>query len=199
MIITELLAVLSISAAAGLRLALPLLLIGFISGNLWAQVPLLSQFPPTVVVGVLVSWTLVELVFSKGTLVQRLFQSTELALSPLVGAIAGITVARTLGMSDWLPFLLGGLGGVLALLFHLVQVGWLYRFRRPPIGLIVAGDVLCVYLVLSAFDAPRQGGLVALLLLWLALRTSSRWRRWYEAQAAASHRQHPRKSKHDPD
>ncbi|CAD5915724.1 hypothetical protein NO2A_00761 [Planktothrix agardhii] len=48
----ELLAVLSASAAAGLRIALPLLVIGVLRNDLWSSVPFLSQFSPQVVVGV---------------------------------------------------------------------------------------------------------------------------------------------------
>lgn len=199
MIITELLAVLSISAAAGFRLALPLLMIGFMSGDLWAQVPILSRLPPTLVVGALVSWTLAELIFSKERPSQRLFQSIELFLSPLVGTIVGITIARIFSLEGWLPLLLGTLSGTLALVLHLVQVGWLYRLKTPSVGLIVAADILCVCLVLFAFDAPHQGGLIALLLLWLALRTSNLWRRWYLSQASPGNRKRPRYGKRDPD
>lgn len=174
-------------------------MIGFMSGNLWSQVPILSQFPPTVVVGALVSWTLVELIFSKDRIVQRLLQSVELFLSPLVGTIAGITIARSFDMPLWLILLASVSGGLLALVIHLVQVGWLYRLKTPSLWIICAEDILCVCLVLLAFDAPHQGGLIALLLLWLALRTSNLWRRWYLAQADPQHRKHPRRLKRDPD
>lgn len=199
MIITELLAVLSISAAAGFRLALPLLLLGFISGDLWTKVPILSRFPPTFVVGILVSWTLAELVFSKERLVQRLFQSVELFFSPLVGMIVGITIARTFNLEVWLILLVSALGGLFALVIHLFQVGWLYRFRKPSVWLIFAEDILCVCLVLLAFDAPHQGGLIALLLLWFALRTSNLWRQWYVSQAHPHHGHRPRHLKRNPD
>lgn len=198
-IITELLAVLSISAAAGFRIALPLLLIGLLSGELWAKVPVLSVLPPTVVVGALVSWSLAELIFSKQPLVQRLVRSIELSLSPFVGAIAGIAIARTFHTEAWITALLGGLGGLLALVIHLVQIGWLYRLGRPAVWIIFLEDLLCVCLVLFAFDAPQQGGLIALLLLWLALRTSQTWRQWYLAQAPQGDRRHPRRLKREPD
>jgi len=198
-IITELLAVLSVSAAAGFRIALPLLIIGLISGELWSRVPLLSALPPTFVIGALVSWSLAELIFSKQLLMQRLLRSGELFLSPLVGAIAGIAVARTFQLELWVTALLGTLGGLLALLIHLMQVGWLYRLRRPAVWLLFAEDFLCVCLVLFAFDAPQQGGLIALLLLWLALRTSQAWRRWYQEQAGKGDRRHPRRLKREPD
>lgn len=45
--VLEVLAVLSAAAAGGLRLALPLLLIGLLQGEqLWSQVPLLRHFSP---------------------------------------------------------------------------------------------------------------------------------------------------------
>jgi hypothetical protein len=199
-IITELLAVLSISAATGLRLALPLLLIGFLSGDrLWSQVPLLSGIPPAIVVGGLVSWSLMELLLSKDPWARRVFQSIELVFSPVVGAIAGITVSRTFALEGWQMVLPGLLGGLSALVIQLVQVGWLYRIQTPPLWVIFAQDFLCVCLVLFAFDAPHQGGLIALLLLWLALRTSNLWRQWYLAQASPQDRRYPRRLKKDPD
>lgn len=198
-IITELLAVLSISAAAGFRVALPLLLIGLLSGELWSRVPGLSALPPTVVVGALVSWSLAELIFSTQPLVQRLIRSIGLLLSPVVGTIAGIAVARTFQTEAIVTALLGALGGLLALVIHLVQVGWFYRLKHPKVWIIFAEDFLCVCLVLFAFDAPQQGGLIALLLLWLALRTSQAWRQWYLSQAPQSERHRPRRLKREPD
>lgn len=68
----ELLAVLSASAAAGLRLALPLLLIGLLYGDsLWSQVPILSRMNPSVVLGILVGWSLFEIFASKNRSGQR--------------------------------------------------------------------------------------------------------------------------------
>ena len=195
-IITELLAVLSVSAAAGFRLALPLLLIGLMSGDLWAKVPILSHLPPSLIVFALVSWTLIELIFSKQHFIQRAVQSAELFLSPLVGTMIGIALARTFQVEVWLTVLLGMLGGLIALLIHLVQVGWLYRLKNPALWVIFSEDFLCVCLVLFAFDAPEQGGLIALLLIWLALRTSHVWRRWYLNQPARS-RRHPHYLKRD--
>jgi len=197
-IITELLAVLSVSAAAGLRIALPLLLIGLLSGELWSRMPGLSQLPPTIVVGALVSWALAELIFSTQPLMQRLVRSIGLFLSPIVGAIAGIAVARTFQIADALVLVLGLLGGLLALVIHLVEVGWIYRLKRPKVWVIFAEDFLCVCLVLFAFDAPEQGGLIALLLLWLALRTSQTWRQWYLKQPTPGDRP-PKRLRREPD
>ncbi|MDA0672765.1 MAG: DUF4126 family protein, partial [Cyanobacteria bacterium] len=69
----------------------------------------------------------------------------------------------------------------------------------PPLWAVFLQDFLCICLVLFAFDAPRQGGVIALLLLWLALRTSTLWRRWYLEQAAPAERRSPRRLKREPD
>lgn len=193
------LTVLSLSAAVGLRIALPLLLVALLQNDSWANVPILSQISPPLVIGVLVSWSLVELLFSKERLGQRLLQLVQLAFSPLVGAMAGITVARTAGLDGILLWTLALLGGTLAFVLQLVQVGWAYRLRGLPAWVIFMQDFLCVALVLLAFDAPQQGGLIVLLLLWIAIRSSTEWRRWYIRQADRTHRQNPRQFKHDPD
>ncbi|WP_421657308.1 DUF4126 domain-containing protein [Leptothermofonsia sp. ETS-13] len=197
----ELLAALSASAAAGMRIALPLLVIGLLyGGNLWSKVPLLSRIAPPVLLGVLVSWSLVEVVLSKDRLGRRVLLLVQLAFSPLVGAILGMAVAQAMGAPRWLVGLLGGVGGLLALVLQLVQVGWSYRLSNNiPLWVIFAQDTLCVLLVLFALDAPRQGGLIALLLLWLAIRSSKEWHRWYQAQAVPGQRGNPRKYKRDPD
>jgi Domain of unknown function (DUF4126) len=204
----EVLAALSLSAAAGVRIALPLLLIGLLQSDvLWSNVPILSQISPPIVLGVLVSWSLIELLVSKEPVGQRFLQIIELCLSPIVGAIAGITVAATAELAPWLIWVLGIVGGLLALVLQLVQVGLFYRMKRMPLWVIFLQDFVCVLLVLFAFDAPQQGGLIALLLLWLAIRSSKEWQRWYQAQAEdtypdgrmASRRTRPRQSKQDPD
>lgn len=196
----ELLAVLSASAAAGMRIALPLLLIGLLYGSaLWSQVPLLSRISPPVVLGVLVSWSLVEVILSKDRFVQRLLQIIQLLFSPLVGAIMGMAVAQTAGVVGGLVWLLGAVGGLLALVLKLVQVGWSYRVRNVPLWVIFAEDTLCALLVIFALDAPRQGGLIALLLLWLAIRSSKEWHRWYVTQADSDGGGYPRRNKRDPD
>lgn len=181
MILPELLAVLSISAATGLRLALPLLLIGLLSGErLWSQVPILARVPATVLLMLLVSASLLELIVSKDRINRRFLQSVELFISPFVGTIAGVAIARATHLENsWLIALIAGISGLLALVIQLVQVGWLYRLSSPPLWFIFLEDLLCVGLVFLAFDAPTEGGLIALLLLWMALRTSMAWRRWY--------------------
>ncbi|NEQ23416.1 MAG: DUF4126 domain-containing protein [Microcoleus sp. SIO2G3] len=176
----EILAALSASAAAGMRIALPLLVIGLLRSNsLWASVPLLSQINPSVLLGILTSWSVFELFASKRLLGQRMLQVIQLLLSPIVGAIMGITVARFADTPTALIWIVGIIGGLLALVLQLVQVGWFFRLRGLPLWVVFVQDVLCVALVILAFDAPRQGGIIALLLLWLAIRSSKQWHEWY--------------------
>jgi hypothetical protein len=196
----EILAALSVSAAVGMRVALPLLIIGLLfSDNLWASMPLLSQIPPRLVLGVLVSWSLTEILISKEPLGQRFLQILQLAFSPIVGAIAGLTVALSLQAEPWMLWIISIVCGLLALVLQLVQVGWFYRLRGLPLWVIFLQDFLCVCLVLLAFDAPRQGGLIALLLLWLAIRSSKEWQYWYRAQTLPRSRRNPRRGKQNPD
>jgi len=196
----EVLAALSLSAAMGMRIALPLLLIGlFRSDDIWANLPILSKIPPPIVIGVLVSWSLIELLFSKHKLIQRLLQIIQLGFSPFLGALAGLTMARTAQLDDSLVWILATVGGLLALVLQLVQVGWAYRLKNGlPVWVIFIQDFLCVMLVILAFDAPRQGGLIVLLLLWLAIRSSTEWRLWYQRQSSRKQK-NPRQFKDDPD
>lgn len=176
----EILAVLSASAAAGMRIALPLLVIGLIENDkLWSRVPILSAIHPQVVVCVLVSWSLFELFASKKLVGQRILQVIQLGFSPIAGAILGITVAKYTSLTSELGWLVAIVGGLLAFVLQLVQTGWFYRLRGLPIWLVLLQDVLCVFLVIFAFDAPNQGGLIALLLLWLAIRSSKQWYDFY--------------------
>lgn len=195
-----LLAVLSASAAAGMRIALPLLVIGLAYGSDgWSHVPLLSLVSPPIVLGVLVCWSLLEIFASKNQLGQRVLQIVQLLLSPLVGTLMGLTIAQATDVPTWLAGLLGAVGGLLALVLQLVQVGWFYRLRGLPLWVIFAQDALCVVLVLFAFDAPRQGGILALLLLWLAIRSSKAWQHWYRQQAHPANKGNPRRYLQDPD
>ena len=198
-----LLAALSAAAAGGMRIALPLLLIGLLqSDDLWSRVPILSSLNPQVVIAVLVSWSLFELFASKKLLGQRLLQTVQLVFSPLVGAMMGMAIAQLtfVGEDTEAPGLvlaiIGVVGGLLALVLQLVQVGWFYRLGRLPVWAILSQDILCVFLVFFAFDAPTEGAIIALLLLWLAIRSSQQWYRWYIAQGR---KKNPRKHKQEPD
>lgn len=189
----ELLAVLSVAAAAGMRIALPLLVIGLLqSENLWNQIPLLSHIHPAVLVGILTSWSLFELFASKKLLGQRILQIVQLILSPVVGAIMGVAVAQFTEAPVQFVWIVGMISSLLAFVLQLVQVGWFYRLRGLPIWVVFIQDVLCVALVIFAFDAPQQGGLIALLLLWLAIRSSKHWQQLYKGKNSShkNHRQH---------
>ncbi len=176
----ELLAALSASAAAGMRIALPLLVIGLLQSNdLWSKIPLLARIHPAILLCILTSWSLFELVASKKLLGQRILQIFQLILSPIVGAIMGITVAQIAETPVQFLWIIGIVGGLLALVIQLVLVGWFYRLKGLPLWVVFIEDFLCVALVIFAFDAPRQGGIIALLLLWMAIRSSKQWHRWY--------------------
>jgi hypothetical protein len=199
----DILAALSASAAGGMRVALPLLVIGLIqSGYLWSRVPLLARLHPQLVIGILVSWSLFEILASKSLLGQRFQQVLQLFFSPIAGAILGTTVAINRGLPPWLIGLIGGIGGMLALVIYLVQAGWFYRLRGLPVWMTIAEDILCVCLVFLAFGAPKEGGLIALLLLWLAIRSSGQWNNWYQTQRpnkTTKRQTNPRQGKLDPD
>lgn len=200
-----LLAALSASAAGGMRIALPLLLIGLLRiDKLWSGIPLLSRIHPQVVLCILVSWSLLELFASKTFAGQRVLQIVQILFSPIVGAIMGIAIAEATSIEEtftnpWMLWIIAVVGGLLAFVLQLVQAGWLYRLRGLPVWVIFLQDALCVALVLFAFDAPRQGGLIAMLLLWLAIRSSKEWYRWYKHQGVAGDGGNPRRSKRDPD
>lgn len=189
----ELLTVLSLSAATGLRTALPLLLLGVFQGTLlWSHVPLLSAIHPQFLFGCLMSWSLSELIFSKSLLGQRVLQTIQLLMSPFVGAIASFTVvlAHDHQSPAWLLVLVGAL---LALVLQLVQVGWFYRLRGLPIWGVFLQDFLCFLLVFLALDFPSKGGLLALGLLWAAIRSSTLWQQQKYSpyfQAEEAHKRH---------
>ncbi|NJN32422.1 MAG: DUF4126 domain-containing protein [Synechococcales cyanobacterium RM1_1_8] len=193
------LASISAAAAGGLRIALPLLVIGFARNMyFWEQVPLLSRINPQVLLGILVSWTLCELFLAKNLLGQRIQQTIQIGFSPLAGGILGSAVALNFGLERFTVVILGLLGAAIALVLQLVQSGWFFRLRGLPLWFNLAEDILCISLVLLAFDAPTQGGIIALLLLWLALRSSAAWRYWYVQQAAGPG-DDPRAGKSAPD
>ena len=176
------LAVLSVSAAVGMRTALPLLVISLSytqKQELWSEVPILNNVDPRVILAVSISWSILELIFSKRLLGQRSLQIIQLLFSPIVGALVAIAVTH-LAQADFTPiWLIGVIGAVVALVVTLVKVGWFFRLRGIPIWLTIVEDVLCVCLIFFAFNAPKEGGIIALLLIWLALRSSNTWREWY--------------------
>lgn len=174
------LASLSAAAASALRIGLPLLMIGLLySKDLWNEVPVMSLIHPQVVLGILTSWSLFELLGSKQLLGQRIIQIVQLIFSPLIGAIMAVTAIKILEIETDYLWVVAIVGGCLTLVIKLVQVGWFFRLRGIPLWWVLLEDLLCVLLVMFAFDAPQQGGIIAMLLLWIALRSSTEWRVWY--------------------
>ncbi len=175
--IIDILAALSASAAAGIRIGLPLLIMGLLHGvQLWSKVPILSYISPPLLIGLFSIWSLVELVASKRRLGQRVIQIFELLFSPIVGAILGLAAASTAILPHWLIAVICGL---LALVFQLVQVGWFYRLRGLPLWATFLQDFLCVVLIIFAFHAPWPGGLITFILLWFAIHSAKQWYDWY--------------------
>ncbi len=173
------LAVLSAAAAAGLRIGLPLLIIGLIHTNLWSNVPILSRIDPQVLLVILIVWSIFELFASKSLLGQRTVNIINLFFSPLAGALMGLTVVKAIHLEFQPLWLIGLIGSLLALVVKIVQVGWFFRLRGLPFWVTCLEDALCIGLVLLAFNAPKNGGLIALILLWIAIRSSTAWRDWY--------------------
>ncbi|VEP15968.1 conserved membrane hypothetical protein [Hyella patelloides LEGE 07179] len=185
--LTLVLAVLSVSAAASMRLALPLLILGlFYSQELLTEIALFNRLDPRVVLAVGISWSLFELFGSKKLLGQRVLQIIQLLFSPFVGALAAITITHIFEINFQPMWLIGLIGGIFALVLTLVQVGWFFRLRGIPIWLVCIEDILCISLVFLAFTAPKEGGLIALLLFWLAIRSSNAWRQWYSSKPSTT-------------
>lgn len=178
-----LLAVLSASAAAGMRIGLPLLLLGLVQNEtLWSKVPVLWRIHPLVLLCILTSWSFFELFASKQLLGQRVLQLVQLIFSPFVGCILAVSVARIVELAAYPLWLIGVAGGLFAFVLQLVMTGWFFRLRGLPLWAVLIEDNLCIFLVLFAFSAPQEGGLIAMLLFWLALRSSKEWYQWYRQQ-----------------
>ena len=178
--LTLVLAVLSISAAASMRLALPLLIISlFYRQEFLSDVPFLRYIDPKVVLVISISWSLFELFISKKLLGQRVLQIIQLLFSPVLGAIIAVAFAR-IAKINFTPFwFIGLLGGIFTLVLTIVQIGWFFRLQGLPIWAVLLQDILGIVLVFLAFSSPIEGGLIALLLLWLAVRSSTAWRNWH--------------------
>lgn len=190
MLMIEVLAILSASAAAGMRIALPLLVIGLLAKDqLWSRMPLLSAIDPRVVLAILVSWSLLELFGSKSLLGQRTLGWVELLFTPVVGALMAVTVVQIANLTAIPLWLVALIGGMLAFVLKLAQISWLLRLRRIPMGIVFVEDILCVLLVLFAFKAPQEGGLIAILLLWLAIRSASDWREYLQKKRSQVERE----------
>ncbi len=179
--IIQILAILSASAAGGMRIGLPLLIIGIVRlDQLWSNIPFLSSLNPQLIVGVLTSWSLFELFGTKKLIGLRIVQIIQLIFSPLVGGLMAIAVASLIDVQITPFWLLGLIGGLFALVLKLVQVGWFFRLGKIPIAFIFFEDFLSAALVIFALEAPENGGLIAMILLWIALRSSAEWKRRFK-------------------
>ncbi|BAQ61983.1 hypothetical protein GM3708_2389 [Geminocystis sp. NIES-3708] len=176
--IIQVLAILSASAAGGMRIGLPLLIIGLVRiDELWSNIPLLSSLNPQLIIGILTSWSLFELFGTKKLIGLRIVQIVQLIFSPLAGGLMAIGVSRLIEVEITPLWLLGLIGGLFALVLKFVQVGWFFRLGKIPIGFIFLEDFLSAVLVIFALNAPENGGLIAFMLLWIALRSSTEWKR----------------------
>lgn len=176
------LAVVSASVAAGMRVALPLLVILLLySEQLVANLPVIGLLPVRVLVAILATWSLFELIASKQLLGQRVLQVVQLMFAPLAGIVLSITAAQILGVEFRPLWLLGLMGGLIAFVFKLILAGWFFRLRGLPLWWSFTEDLLCLILVLFAFRMPQQGGVLATIILWLAVRSSTEWKRYYDA------------------
>lgn len=176
--VISVLGILSASAAAGMRIGSPLLIVALLYDDIWSNLPILSRIHPQIILAILISWSLFELFGSKKLLGQRITQLVQLFFSPLVGGLMAVTVSKMIKFDLQPLWIMGLVGGILAFAIKLVQVGWFFRLRHLPIWVILSEDILCVILVLFAFNAPQNGGLIALMLLWIVIRSSTAWRRW---------------------
>jgi hypothetical protein len=181
---TSLLAILAVSAAVGIRIAFPLLVILGIEGeSFWSKIPLFNQIPLQVVWGVLSSWSLVELLGSKQLLGQRILQLIQLILSPFLGLLLAVTMGKIADYEFTQLCLIAISSGLFAFVLQLAHLGWFFRWGRIPLLMAVSEDILSILLVFSGFNFPEVGGLVALILLWLAIRSFTSWKKWYQHQS----------------
>ncbi|AUC61809.1 hypothetical protein AA637_11915 [Cyanobacterium sp. HL-69] len=175
----QVLAVISAAASGGFRLGLPLLIIGLANvDKLWSEIPLLNRIQPEVLLAILVSVTIFEILGTKRMIGLRIIQIIQLILSPVVGAILAVGAANWTNL-EYVPlWIIAVTGGLFALVLRFVLVGLFFRWGKMPIILTVSEDILAMILALLALTSPENGGLIAMLLLLLALRISSEWRQW---------------------
>ncbi|BAW95849.1 hypothetical protein NIES970_07630 [[Synechococcus] sp. NIES-970] len=180
------LAVLSAAAAAGMRIGLPLLIILLLySDELVANLPVIGWLPPRVLVAIFTMWAVFELFGSKRLLGQRILQAIALVFSPIAGAVLSLTVAQVIRLEFEPLWLVGLIGALVAFVLKLTLTGWFFRLRGLPLWWSFLEDFLCVVLVLFAFQSPEQGGIIAMILLWLAVRSSTEWKRYYDENRVA--------------
>ncbi|KJH71775.1 DUF4126 domain-containing protein [Aliterella atlantica] len=173
----EVLAALSASAAAGIRIALPLLALELLRGEcLWSNVPVLAHISGQVRLAILCSWSLLEIIVSKKLMGQRALQIVQLICSPFAGAFAAIFTLQSIAAPNWI---IGLIGGLFAFVLQAVQAGYFYRRRGFPVWFVCGQDVLGVLLAVLAVKQPQVGGIIALGLFLLAVGSYQELSRWY--------------------
>ncbi|WP_236612385.1 DUF4126 domain-containing protein [Picosynechococcus sp. NKBG15041c] len=130
-------------------------------------------------------WAVFELFGSKRLLGQRILQAIALVFSPIAGAVLSLTVAQVIRLEFEPLWLVGLIGALVAFVLKLTLTGWFFRLRGLPLWWSFLEDFLCVVLVLFAFQSPEQGGIIAMILLWLAVRSSTEWKRYYDENRVA--------------
>jgi hypothetical protein len=130
-----------------------------------------------VVLGILTSCCLIELIASKNLLGQRLLQIVYLPLCPIFGVMLAIAPTQVIP-----KILVGLVGGFVALLLQLIQAGWFYRWNRFALWLSFLQDGLCILLIYLALKLPQVGGILALVLLGVAIYSYKGLRQWYLRQ-----------------
>ncbi|AFZ46951.1 hypothetical protein Cyast_0979 [Cyanobacterium stanieri PCC 7202] len=182
----QVLAIISASASGGFRLGLPLLIIGLANvDKLWSDIPLLNRIHPEVLFAILVSITIFEIFGTKKLIGLRVIQLIQLILSPFVGALLAIGAANWTNLENAPVWIIGIVGALIALVLRFVLVGLFFRWGKMPILLTISEDILAMILALFALVAPENGGLIAMLLILLALRISSEWRQWYQEKKSS--------------
>jgi Domain of unknown function (DUF4126) len=184
------LASLSAASAGGIRLGLPLLLLVFINGASGGQtengfVHFLTQ---PFMLGILFTWTLVEVVASKTAIGQRVVRLVQFGLTPVV---AGILAAAFWTGNFWTGVGVALLGALLASVLQLVQSGFLFRIGPLPLWASFLQDALCGLLIVLACYAPALGAGLGLVLLVLALRQAQSWRKQFKPRIAQNQNTRP--------
>jgi Domain of unknown function (DUF4126) len=181
------LASLSAASAGGIRLGLPLLLLVFINGAQTENgfVHFLTQ---PFMLGILLAWTLVEVVASKTAIGQRVVRLVQFGLTPLV---AGILAAAFWSGNFGTGVGVALLGALLASVLQLVQSGFLFRIGPLPLWASFLQDILCGLLVVLACYAPPLGAGLGLVLLVLALRQAQSWRKQFKPRLAQNQNPSP--------
>jgi len=170
--LVAMLTALAAAAAGGMRLSSPLLILVLLSQqlNVCPESQLLAWLCQPGAIVILAFWTLFELIGSRTPLGQRLLQSVQLVLAPVVAAVL---IALILPESNWLYVTSGA---ALAAILQLVQMGYVFRKGFLPLWFTLTQDLLAMALVFMALGAPLLGGLVALGMVGLALHQAQQWR-----------------------